>query len=117
LCCEASNRAEQVGRENPEQSVKTGPVVVWYQSDKFVYLSHLGDASPKAPARARVVAVDIKLARRIEYLPRYVEIHDGNRIAKIYQRAADGTVTPLAAPAAHAATPGQASTTPRADGK
>jgi hypothetical protein len=112
LCCEGSNRAEPVKSENPEESIKTGPVVVWYQSDKFIYLSHLGEVSPKEPVRARVVAIDIKLVRRIEYLPRYVEIHDGNKIEKIYQRDADGTVSPLPPPAANAPAPGEAPPAP-----
>jgi hypothetical protein len=112
LCCEGSNRAEPVKSENPEQSIKTGPVVVWYQSDKFIYLSALGEVSPQQPAPARMVAIDIKLVRRIEYLPRYVEIHDGNKIEKIYQRDADGTVSPLPAAAASAAAPGEAPPAP-----
>jgi Calcineurin-like phosphoesterase len=83
---------------NAEQSVKIDQIVVWYQSDKFIYVSALGGIDPASPVPAHVVAMDVKLVRNIEYLPRYIEIHDGNRIAKVYQRGPDGVVSAVPPP-------------------
>jgi hypothetical protein len=58
---------------------------------------------------ARVIAVDLKLG--IEYLPRYVEIHEGNRFARVYERNAEGSIRVL--PATAAATPSGGGAVPR----
>jgi len=56
------------------------PVAIWYQSDKFLYVSPL----PRAEhSDAQMVAIDIKLIRAIHYLPKYVRIESGGRIRSV----------------------------------
>jgi hypothetical protein len=99
LCCDDPNS---------EQSVKTSPMVIWYQSDKFIHVSNLAGVDPNAqPAPAHVVAVDLKLVRSIEYLPRYIEIHGGSKFARVYERKPDGTIAVMP-PTPAAAAPGAA---------
>jgi len=87
-----------------EQAIKSDQLVIWYQSDKFVYASSLTDLGPNSP-RAQVIAADLKLIRDIQYLPRYVQIHDGNRILQIYERKPNDTIVPVPTPPARAAAP------------
>jgi hypothetical protein len=56
-------------------------VVVWYQSDKFLYLSPFVENDP---ASERLLAIDIKMVRVIRYIPASVRI-SGRHIVKIYK--------------------------------
>lgn len=71
-----------VARPRPADGERTETVVledtaIWYQSDKFIYLAQA------APSKARVVAVDVKLVRSIQHLPKYARVTPGSIIAKI----------------------------------
>jgi hypothetical protein len=65
----------------PGAPTRIGPVVVWYQSDKFLYLSPFVENDP---ASERLLAIDIKMVRVIRYIPASVRI-SGRHIVKIYK--------------------------------
>ena len=59
---------------------KTNAVAVWYQSDKFLYMSPLVEGNT-----AQVYAVDVKLVQGMRYLAdASVRISSGDRIRKVY---------------------------------
>src|SRR5207249_4876530 len=64
-----------------EDVMMTDPVVIWYQSDKFLYLAPL---SFPAQTEARLVALDIRMVRAIHYLPKSVRIGSGGRILNVH---------------------------------
>ncbi len=64
-----------------ENTVITDPVVIWYQSDKFLYLAPLTTDSQGA---ARLIALDLELVRTIRYLPKSVHVAAGGRILSIH---------------------------------
>jgi hypothetical protein len=73
LCC---------GEGNLEQAVKTDEVAIWYQSDKFLYISRLSNVKR---ATSDVTAVDIHLIRDVLYLPKYyVRVSSGGVIDDVY---------------------------------
>jgi hypothetical protein len=65
-----------------EQAITLPDAAIWFQSDKFIYISFLPahndapDANYSGPAP--VTAIDIKLVRKIVYLPKYVLISGGH---------------------------------------
>lgn len=59
----------------------TVPVVIWYQSDKFLYLAPL---TMDDQGQARLVALDLNLVRTIRYLPKSVRVASGGRILSIH---------------------------------
>lgn len=62
-----------------DQAIVTYDVALWYQSDKFVYLSSLTNDAPSL-----VTAIDIKLVRSIHYLSKYVTVSSGGRIVSVH---------------------------------
>ncbi|MBU0910789.1 MAG: hypothetical protein KKA54_08740 [Proteobacteria bacterium] len=64
-----------------EDTVITAPVVIWYQSDKFLYLASL---TADDHGSAQLVALDLKLVRTIRYLPKSVRVASGGRILSIH---------------------------------
>jgi hypothetical protein len=64
-----------------EDTVILPPVVIWYQSDKFLYLAPLTTDDQGA---ARLIALDLKLVRTIRYLPKSVRVASGGRILSIH---------------------------------
>jgi hypothetical protein len=85
LCCDGGN---------VEQTIRTGPVAIWYQSDKFIYASSLGNV----PGKAQIIAADLKLVRNIRYQPKYVQVESGARIVQIYRQDEAGAVVPIRPP-------------------
>jgi hypothetical protein len=71
LCC---------SNENQEQAIKAD-VVIWYQSNNFIYLSKISSVGPEA---SQVIAVDIKLVRTIRHLAKYVTVSSGGRIRSVH---------------------------------
>jgi hypothetical protein len=71
MCCAASNAS---------QSLETAPLAIWYQSDKFLYVSPLPDAGQGG---VQMVALDLKIVRSIHYLPKYVRIGSGKTILSV----------------------------------
>jgi hypothetical protein len=63
------------------ESVTTDAVVVWYQSEKFLYLAPLIIDDKGA---VRLVALDIKLVRSIRYFPKSIRVTSGGRIVGIF---------------------------------
>lgn len=92
LCCDD---------DGAEQTVRTGDVAVWYQSDKFMYVSSLNRLGPE-PIRLHVI--DLKLVRSMRYLPKNIEVFAGGSIKSIYERTAKGFVVVATASEAGAAT-------------
>ena len=64
-----------------EDTMITDPVVIWYQSDKFLYLAPLAthDQGP-----TRLVALDITLVRTIRYLFTSIRVAPGGRILSVH---------------------------------
>jgi len=67
--------------EKQEQVRKIGPVAIWYQSDKFLYIS---DPTVVGTESVRVMAIDLKMVRAIRYLPKYVKVASGGRIKSVH---------------------------------
>lgn len=65
----------------PKDPLITPPVVIWYQSDKFLYLAPL---TTDDQGTARLIALDLKLVRTIRYLPKSVRVASGGRILSIH---------------------------------
>jgi hypothetical protein len=64
----------------PGVPTHVGPVVIWYQSDKFLYLAPFVQNDR---AQDRLLALDIKLVRLIRYIPASVRI-SGRKILEIH---------------------------------
>jgi hypothetical protein len=65
-----------------EQAIQLPDAAIWFQSDKFIYISFLPTQNDAPDAKysgpAPVTAIDIKLVRKIVYLPKYVLISGGH---------------------------------------
>jgi hypothetical protein len=72
LCC----------KEPSDQAIKLPDAAIWFQSDKFIYVSFLPaqDDPPDTQytGPAPVTAIDLKLVSKIVYLPKYVLISRGH---------------------------------------
>jgi hypothetical protein len=66
----------------PGVATRVGPVVIWYQSDKFLYISPFVENDRGSE---RLIAIDIKMVRLIRYIPASVRI-SGRRIVKIHMQ-------------------------------
>lgn len=65
----------------PEPVVLTEPLVVWHESDKFLYVTPL----PKTPRdRQSLVALDVRAVRAIQYLPKAVRIGGGAKVLEVF---------------------------------
>lgn len=64
-----------------KETMITDPVVIWYQSDKFLYLAPL---TTQNQSSTRLVALDITLVRTIRYLSKSVRVAPGGRILSIH---------------------------------
>jgi Helix-hairpin-helix motif len=82
----------QIGTENgrrivlagfpaEEQTGVTGPVVIWHQSDKFLYVTSLFELPV---GRAQMAGLGLGDIRSIQYLPAYVEVSSGYRILSVH---------------------------------
>jgi hypothetical protein len=56
------------------------PVVIWYQSDKFLYISPIAKGDE---ASAKLVALDLALVRSIRYLTGYVRVSGGRSLSVV----------------------------------
>ena len=68
---------QRCGQDEP---VITDAVAVWHQSPSFMYVSPLPSESP---VPHRLLAIDLKAIRTINYLPKYVRISSGGRIMAV----------------------------------
>jgi hypothetical protein len=57
--------------------MKTEPVIIWLQSDKYLYVSPLPKEGEET---AQLVMVDIKMIRTIRYLRQCIQVRSGGRI-------------------------------------
>jgi hypothetical protein len=73
ICCKSPS---------DEQAIQLPDAAIWFQSDKFIYISFLPAQNDALDAKysgpAPVTAIDIKLVRKIVYLPKYVLISGGH---------------------------------------
>ena len=65
---------------NHKEILGTEPVAIWYQSDKFLYISPLPRGGQGI---AQMVAIKIEMIRTIHYLRKYVKVKSGRRIVSV----------------------------------
>ena len=70
---------ETLGKET-ENFILTEPLVIWYQSASFIYISPLAVND----RRQRPIAIDAKSVQVIQQVPQAVEVHDGTRVIAVY---------------------------------
>lgn len=98
LCCGNGNLEQAIQSaegavKNGDGAIRTEEVAIWYQSDKFLYVSALSGIVAKGPPTpAPVIAIDVKLVRNLVYRPKYVEVYSGGSIKQIWRRDPDGTI-------------------------
>ena len=61
--------------------VSTEAVVIWYRSDKFLYVTPLSGSNQ---TNVRLVAIDMKMVRTILYLSKSVRVGSGGQILDVY---------------------------------
>lgn len=72
--------------QRPEPVVMSEPLVVWHESDKFLYVTPL--PRPDQPGPRSLVAIDLKAVRAIQYLPKTVRVGGGDRILEVHDEPA-----------------------------
>jgi len=80
ICCAAQSSppgGAERGAE-PDQAIRIPQVAIWYQSDKFLYLT-----KTDAPA-SRVIAIDLKLVRSIANLQKFAVVGSGARVVSLH---------------------------------
>jgi hypothetical protein len=77
---ESAKRTVLAGFPTEEQTGVTGPVVIWHQSDRFLYVSSLFELPVDRAQMAGLALGDI---RGIQYLPAYVRVSSGYRITSV----------------------------------
>jgi hypothetical protein len=77
----AAIKMPDVGLSSTAVPMTTNPVAIWYQSDKFLYISPV---TADNQSRVRLIAVDISLIRTIRYLPRSVRVARGGQILGVH---------------------------------
>ncbi|MDA9545319.1 hypothetical protein ACM43_12875 [Bradyrhizobium sp. CCBAU 45321] len=71
--------AEQVPGKDPKLYVLTDPVVVWYQTASYVYVSPLAINSGKV----RPIAIDIRSVKVIQQIAQVIQVRNGTAIMAI----------------------------------
>jgi hypothetical protein len=78
-----------------DSALRTDDVAIWYQSEKFFYVSPLPDTRrypPEqayveiAPQRVRILAIEGKLVRAAEYVEKSIRIASGAQVTAVYRR-------------------------------
>jgi len=88
-------RACSEDAKQEECALKTDDLAIWYQSEKFFYVSPVPDAKREhsevayvevTPQRVRILAIESKLVRVAEYVDKSVRIASGSQVTAVYQR-------------------------------
>jgi hypothetical protein len=72
--------SEETSGKETKSFIVTEPVIIWYQSASFIYVSLL----TVNDRRQRPIAIDAKSVQIIQQLPQAVEIYDGTRVIAVH---------------------------------
>jgi hypothetical protein len=71
---------EETSGKDTKNFIVTEPVVVWYQSTSFIYVSPL----TVNDLRQRPIGIDAKSVQVIQQVPQAVEVYDGTRVIAVH---------------------------------